>query len=161
MPAHGNFRSGIVGQEIRKNFKTLVDRATSSSAAAGPQNRGNQKLSCKTLFQMSLQLKRNQSYGRGKLGHFSRFSFLYAHIRDNWFENNAKFVKTSKLQSSARDEQQGPQNRGNRELQNAFLEESLLGPLCPTKFNIWDGQGASRTTRCRLDLDSDLDRSVH
>ena len=28
---------------------------------------------------------------------FHDFEFLYAHIRDNRFENNAKFVKTSKL----------------------------------------------------------------
>ena len=28
---------------------------------------------------------------------FHDFMFLYAHIRDNRFENNAKFVKTSKL----------------------------------------------------------------
>ena len=53
--------------------------------------------SCKTLFRWVSSSKESKVMAVESWVTFHDFRFLYAHIRNNRFENNAKFVKTSTL----------------------------------------------------------------
>ena len=67
-------------------------------ARGNPFDRTNQELKNAFLDESLVSSSKGTKVMAVESWHtFHDFEFLYAHIRDNRFENNAKFVKTSKL----------------------------------------------------------------